>query len=95
MRRATGEPDGGIRRQRGLRRGSLEGGELRSFLMKLDEFEQIFHSSSGACATAAWWKFWRDAELQIDSKADFAERANLKPYLEALSKAGSIRKCAR
>ncbi len=35
----------------------LEGGELRSFLMNLDEFQQMSKSWSGACAIRASWKF--------------------------------------
>ena len=53
---------------------SLEGTELRSFLMSLDEFQQIFRRWSAACAIRAWWRFWR-MDLHIDTKADFHEKA--------------------
>ncbi len=72
------EPDGrdtalngnGPKRQRGRRRAAR-------FLMTLDEFEQMFHKLERRLRDSRVVEVLTDAELRIDTKADFSERANL------------------
>ena len=39
-------------------KATLEGGELRAFLMNLDEFQQMFHKLERRVRDSAWWKCW-------------------------------------
>ena len=52
LRRATENVDGRVRRA--ARVTKLEKGELRSFLMSLDELQQCSVRRSGGCAMRAW-----------------------------------------
>ena len=73
----------------------LEGQELRTFLLNLDEYQQMFHKVERRLRDARVVEVLANVELQIDNKAEFQEEANLKPVFEALKAKGSIRKCAR
>jgi DNA gyrase subunit B len=66
----------------------LEGGELRSFLLSLDEYETMFHKVLRRLRDARVVEVLSNVELRLDSKADFQEEANLKPVFEALQKLG-------
>ena len=68
--------------------GQLEGGELRAFLMSLDEFQQIFHKLERRLREDRVVEVLAEASLKIDSKADFAEKANLEALASLLKKAG-------
>jgi DNA gyrase subunit B len=68
--------------------GQLEGGELRAFLMNLDEFQQIFHKLERRLREDRVVEVLASAELRLDTKADFAEKANLEVLAEALKKVG-------
>jgi DNA gyrase subunit B len=89
MRRATesliieyGEVNGQPARPR------LETGELRSFLMKLDEFQQMSMKLERRVRDSRVVEVLSNAEMKIDSKAEFSERANLEALVEDLKKAG-------
>jgi DNA gyrase subunit B len=89
MRRATeslvieyGEVNGQPSRPR------LETGELRSFLMKLDEFQQMSMKLERRVRDGRVVEVLSNAEMKIDSKAEFSERANLEALVEELKKAG-------
>ena len=52
----------------------LEGGELRAFLLNLDEYEQMFHKVERRLREARVVEVLSNAELRVDYKADFRER---------------------
>ncbi|MGQ9632990.1 MAG: DNA topoisomerase (ATP-hydrolyzing) subunit B [Bryobacteraceae bacterium] len=56
---------------------SIEGGELRSFLMSLDEYLQMSQKVERRLRDARAVAALADAGLKLDTKADFAEEANL------------------
>ena len=66
----------------------LEGGELRQFLMALDEFQQLFARLERRLTDPRIVEILADPKLQIDGKADFADEGKMKPVVEALSKLG-------
>ncbi len=66
----------------------LEGGELRAFLMSLDEFQQMFQKLERRVREARVVEVLSNAALNIDTKADFSDRANLETLAEQLRKAG-------
>ncbi|MCU1328067.1 MAG: gyrase, subunit [Bryobacterales bacterium] len=55
----------------------FDGGDLRAFLMSLDEFQQMFHKVERRLRETRVVEVLGDANLLLDSKADFADRANL------------------
>jgi DNA gyrase subunit B len=66
----------------------LEGGDLRAFLLSLDDYEQIFHKVERRLRDARVVEVLSNINLRVDNKADFQEEANLKPVFEALTKLG-------
>jgi DNA gyrase subunit B len=66
----------------------LEGGELRTFLMNLDEYEQMFHKVERRLRDSRVVEALADIELRVDHKAEFQDEANLRPVFDALAKAG-------
>ena len=83
MRRATenlsvqyGNGNGGI----------VEGGELRAFLMSLDEIQGMFHKLERRLREDRVVEALGVAGLKLDTKADFAERANLEAFAVELKK---------
>ncbi|MGI8743460.1 MAG: DNA topoisomerase (ATP-hydrolyzing) subunit B [Bryobacteraceae bacterium] len=62
----------------------LEGGELRSFLMSLDEFLQISGRMERRMRDARVVEILANVDYHIDTKADFHERENVEPVLAAL-----------
>jgi DNA gyrase subunit B len=85
LRRATenvvveyGEGDG---------KGKLEGGELRQFLMALDEFQQLFSRLERKLSDIRIVELIADPNRSIDTKADFGDEEKInatKTALEAL-----------
>ena len=89
MRRATeslvleyGAVNGGGSRHR------MEGTELRNFLMKLDEFQQISQKLERRLRDSRVVDVLSDPDLKADVKADFSDRANLNALAKALKAAG-------
>jgi DNA gyrase subunit B len=68
--------------------GVLEGPELRTFLLSLDEYEQMVHKVDRKLRDARVVETLANIDLRVDSKADFQDEANMKPVFEALKKAG-------
>jgi DNA gyrase subunit B len=66
----------------------LEGTELRSFLLNLDEYEQMFHKVERRLRDARVVETLANVELRVDHKAEFQEEGNLRPVFEALKKLG-------
>ena len=82
LRRATEnlsvETKGGVR---------LESTELRSFLMSLDEYQQMFRRVERRMRDARVVEVLANVEYKLDTKADFHEKENLEPVLAALKAA--------
>jgi len=60
----------------------LEGGELRQFLMLLDEFQHLFNRLERRLRDARIIEKLIDPALRIDTKADFSDSANLQPLVD-------------
>ncbi|MEX2263048.1 MAG: DNA topoisomerase (ATP-hydrolyzing) subunit B [Bryobacteraceae bacterium] len=67
---------------------TLQGSDLRTFLLSLDEFEQIFNKVERKLRDARVVQAVSNADLAIDTKADFAARENLQPLVDLLQTAG-------
>ena len=65
-------------------KATLEGTELRNFLMQLDEFQLTWRRMERRLREPRVVEILARPELAIDTKADFQEEANLKPVHEAL-----------
>ena len=65
---------------------TLEGGELRSFLLSLDEYEQIFHKVERKLRDPRVVEVLGNVDLRVDNRAEFQEEANMRPVFEALKK---------
>jgi DNA gyrase subunit B len=68
--------------------GRVDGGELRSFLMNLDEFQQMFQKLERRVREARVVEVLGNAALNVDTKADFGDKANLEALIAELDKAG-------
>jgi DNA gyrase subunit B len=66
----------------------LEGVELRTFLLNLDEYEQMFHKVERRLRDARAVEALANIELKVDYKAEFQEEANMRPIMEALQQRG-------
>ena len=66
----------------------LEGTELRSFLLSLDEYEQMFHKVERRLRDPRVVQVLANIDLRLDNKAEFQEEANLKPVFDALTELG-------
>jgi DNA gyrase subunit B len=69
-------------------KATLEGAELRTFLLNLDEFEQMFHKVERRLRDPRVVEVVSNVELRLDAKAEFQEEANLKPVFDALKDLG-------
>jgi DNA gyrase subunit B len=69
-------------------KATLEGQDLRVFLLNLDEYEQMFHKVERRLRDARVVEVLSNIELRVDHKAEFQEEVNLLPVVEALRKLG-------
>jgi DNA gyrase subunit B len=69
-------------------KATLEGPELRAFLLNLDEYEQMFHKVERRLRDSRVVEVVGNVELRLDTKAEFQEEANLRPVFEALKTLG-------
>ena len=67
---------------------TIEGGELRAFLMSLDEYEQIFHKVERRLRDPRVVSVISNPDLRLDTRAEFSDKANLDRLHEALVEAG-------
>jgi DNA gyrase subunit B len=67
---------------------TLEGQELRTFLLNLDEYEQMFHKVERRMRDSRAVEVLGDVDLRIDTKQDFQVEVNLQPVFEALKAKG-------
>src|SRR3984885_9068651 len=65
----------------------LEGAELRSFLITLDEFQQIFRRMARRVRDPRVVEALANIDFKVDTKADFQDKANLEPLVAALTAA--------
>ena len=65
-------------------KASLEGGELRTFLLNLDEYQQMFHKVERRLRDARVVEALANTELLVDHKNDFQNEATLRPIFEAV-----------
>ncbi len=70
--------------------GRLEGGELRSFLMSLDELQQIFTRLEKRLREPRVVEVLADPSYPLDTKADFANMAELERAARAMREGGKI-----
>jgi DNA gyrase subunit B len=66
----------------------MEGQELRTFLLNLDEYQTMFHKVERRLRDSRAVEVLSDIAFQIDHKADFQVEENLKPVFEALKLKG-------
>lgn len=66
----------------------MEGQELRTFLLNLDEYELMFHKVERRLRDSRAVEVVGDVSFHIDHKADFQVEENLKPVFEALKEKG-------
>src|ERR1035438_8924992 len=66
----------------------MEGQELRTFLLNLDEYQLMFHKVERRLRDSRSVEVLSDIAFQIDHKADFQVEDNLKPVFEALRQKG-------
>ncbi len=66
----------------------MEGQELRTFLLNLDEYQTMFHKVERRLRDSRAVEVLSDIAFQIDHKADFQVEENLKPVFEALKRKG-------
>jgi DNA gyrase subunit B len=88
MRRATENLTLEIHSNGAGPKSTLEGLELRTFLLSLDEFQQMFHKVERRLRDARVVEVLSKADLHLDHKNEFQEEANLKPVFEALQSLG-------
>jgi len=65
----------------------LEGAELRTFLMSLDEYQQMFRRMERRMRDARVVEVLSNIDYKLDSKADFHEKSNLEPVVAAIKAA--------
>ncbi|HTW63292.1 MAG TPA: DNA topoisomerase (ATP-hydrolyzing) subunit B [Bryobacteraceae bacterium] len=65
----------------------LEGADLRAFLLSLDELQQMFRRLERRTRDPRVVEALANIEFKVDSKADFQQKANLEPVVEALKAA--------
>jgi DNA gyrase subunit B len=68
-------------------KATLEGGELRAFLLSLDEFEQMFHKVERRLRDERVVTVLGNAELRADHKADFQDKENMDRLAAAVNAA--------
>jgi DNA gyrase subunit B len=88
MRRATENLTLEIHSNGGGAKSTLEGGELRAFLLNLDEYEQMFHKVERRLRDPRVVETLSNIDLQLDHKADFQDETKLRPVFETLKAFG-------
>jgi DNA gyrase subunit B len=88
MRRATENLSLEIGKNGKGPKSTIDTGELRSFLMNLDELDQIFSKVERKLRDARVVEVIANPALHIDTKADFAEKGNLEQVITNLNAAG-------
>ncbi len=66
----------------------LEAGELRKFLLTLDDFQGVFRQAERRMRDGRVVEVLSNPMLTIDAKADFSEKQNVEPVYDALKAIG-------
>src|SRR4029078_11407907 len=66
----------------------LEGQELRTFLLNLNEYEEMCHKVERRLRDPRMVEVLGNIELRLDNKADFEVEDNLKPVFDAALRFG-------
>jgi DNA gyrase subunit B len=66
---------------------TIEGGDLRGFLLALDEYQQMFHKVERKLRESRVVELLANPALHLDTKAEFQEQGNLQELYEKLKKA--------
>ena len=69
-------------------KATLEGTELRAFLLNLNEYEETVHKLERRLRDPRVVEVLASIDLRVDHKAEFQDEANLKPVFAALHKLG-------
>jgi len=88
MRRATENLTLEIHSNGDGAKATLEGGELRAFLLNLDEYQQMFHKVQRRLRDPRVVEALANPALIVDHKNDFQNDANLRPVFETLKALG-------
>jgi DNA gyrase subunit B len=72
----------------GKAKSTMEGQELRTFLLNLDEYQLMFHKVERRLRDSRAVEVLGNVAFQIDHKADFLVEANIQPVFEALKEKG-------
>jgi DNA gyrase subunit B len=89
MRRATENLTVELRANgNGAAKTVLDGLELRTFLLNLDEYQQMFQKVERRLRDARAVEVLGNIDLKVDTKVEFQDEANLVPVFEALKNAG-------
>jgi DNA gyrase subunit B len=88
MRRATENLTLEIHSNGGGAKSSIEGSELRTFLLNLDEYERMSHKVERRMRDPRVVEALANTALVMDHKGDFQDEANLKPIFETLQVLG-------
>jgi DNA gyrase subunit B len=88
MRRATENLTLEIHSNGDGAKATLEGTELRAFLLNLDEYEQMFHKVERRMRDPRVVEALANIELVMDHKNDFQNEVNLQPIFETLKTLG-------
>jgi DNA gyrase subunit B len=67
---------------------TLEGQELRTFLLNLNEFQEMFHKVERRLRDPRAVEVLGNIDLKVDAKQDFQVEDNVKAVFEALNQAG-------
>jgi DNA gyrase subunit B len=95
IRRATEDLKLSIGPANGKPGVEVEGGELRAFLLSLDEYYVMFHKIERRLRDARVAEVLADVSLPLDYKQDFADRERLEQVLGRLEKLGVHPELAR
>ncbi len=87
MRRATENLKVEVGVNGGGAKATIEGSELRAFLMSLDEYEQIFQKVERRLRDPRVVSVISNPELHLDSKLEFSDKSNLEQLAKALTAA--------
>jgi DNA gyrase subunit B len=88
MRRATENLTLEIHSNGAGPKATLQGVELRTFLLGLDEYQQMFHKVERRLRDARVVEVLSNVGLRLDHKGEFQDEANLKPVFDTLLQLG-------
>ena len=87
MRRATENLTLEIQSNGSAPKTTLEGGELRAFLLSLDEYQQMFNKVERRLRDSRAVEVLGNHELRVDYKADFQDKENMEGLVKRLAAA--------